>query len=248
MIFYELINRRRDEKTISYVECHDQSIVGGQTAIFRLAGAAMYDAMRRDIPNVAVERASAIHKMVRLATLATAGHGYLNFMGNEFGHPEWVDFPREGNAWSNFYARRQWSLADDPALRYHDLGEFDRALLGLIGGEAGFFERPVQLVRLDELAKILIFERNGLWFCFNFHVERSAPDYAFEAMPGEYRLLLDTDEFRFGGYGRLERGQVYGTVPEPTGGGTYQALRVYLPSRSALVLLRTGSVAKLAET
>ncbi len=248
MIFYELVNRRRDEKTISYVECHDQSIVGGQTAIFRLAGAAMYDAMRRDIPNFAVERACALHKVIRLATLAAAGHGYLNFMGNEFGHPEWVDFPREGNGWSNFYARRQWSLAADSRLRYHDLGEFDRALLALIGGETGFFDRPVQLVRLDELAKILIFERNGLWFCFNFHFERSAPDYAFEAMPGEYQLVLDSDEVRFGGYGRLTPEEVHRTAPEGNGGGTRQALRVYLPSRSAQVLRRLGALEKHAET
>jgi len=249
MIFHELVNRRRDEKTISYVECHDQSIVGGQTAIFRLAGAAMYQAMAKNIPNVAVERACAVHKVTRLATLSAAGHGYLNFMGNEFGHPEWVDFPREGNSWSNFYARRQWRLADDPVLRYHDLGVFDRALLGLIGGDPGFFARPVQLVRLDEPAKILIFERNGWWFCFNFHFDRSVPDYAFEAMPGEYQLALDTDEIRFGGYGRLELRQCYRTAPAATGdGSTSQALRIYLPSCSALVLRRTGSPEKIAET
>ncbi|MCL1857271.1 MAG: alpha-amylase family glycosyl hydrolase, partial [Kiritimatiellaeota bacterium] len=128
-LWYELANRRQEEQTVSYVESHDQALVGGKTLFFQMADAAMYDAMRLDADNVVVERALALHTMARLATLATASYGYLNFMGNEFGHPEWIDFPREGNQWSYRHARRQWSLADNPALRYHALAAFDAAIL-----------------------------------------------------------------------------------------------------------------------
>ena len=131
-LFYELTNRRQDERTIGYVECHDQAIVGGQSAFFRLAGSAVYDAMHRDAENIAVDRAAALHKMMRLITAACCGHGYLNFMGNEFGHPEWVDLPREGNNWSFHHARRLWSLERDENLRYAQLSRFDGAFMKLV--------------------------------------------------------------------------------------------------------------------
>jgi len=230
-LHHELVNRRRDEKVISYVECHDQAIVGGQTAMFRLAGASMYSSMRRDSGDASVDRAVALHKMVRLATAAAAGHGYLNFMGNEFGHPEWIDFPREGNGWSYRYARRQWSLADDPTLRYGALDAFDRAMLSVVG-EASFYAAPVQTVRIDNEAKILIFERAGFWFLFNFHPTASRCDYSFEARAGEYETVLDSDAPEFGGFARRTPDQHYFTQPERFGA----MLRVYLPCRSALVL------------
>ena len=126
---HELNNRRQDEKTIGYAESHDQALVGDQTIIFRLIGKDMYENMRVSDNNLRVDRGMALHKMIRLITLATAGNGYLNFMGNEFGHPEWIDFPREGNNWSYHYARRQWHLRDNPKLRYFFLGEFDRAMI-----------------------------------------------------------------------------------------------------------------------
>jgi 1,4-alpha-glucan branching enzyme len=237
-LYGELTNRRRDERTISYVECHDQAIVGGQTAIFRLAGAAMYDFMRVDSRHLGIDRAAALHKMVRLVTAATAGHGYLNFMGNEFGHPEWVDFPREGNHWSCAYARRQWSLAADPALRYAGLLAFDRAMLKLLGDDA-FFRCAPQLMRCDNESKILIFERAGRFFFFNFHPAVSAADCAVEAPPGEYELLFDSDAPAFGGFGRIAPGQRRHTRSLPgANGGTYQALTVYLPCRTALVFKR----------
>ena len=231
-LYHELVNRRRDEKVISYVECHDQAIVGGQTAIFRLAGAAMYFAMRRDSGDPAIDRAVALHKMIRLATAAAAGHGYLNFMGNEFGHPEWIDFPREGNGWSYHYARRQWSLVDDPSLRYGALRDFDRAMMKQVVGSPEFYAAPPQIVRIDNEKKILIFERAGFWFLFNFHPTESFCDYAFEARAGEYETVLDSDAVEFGGFARRIPDQHYFTQPECFGA----MLRVYLPCRSALVL------------
>jgi 1,4-alpha-glucan branching enzyme len=231
-LYNELTNRRCDEKAVSYVECHDQAIVGGQTAIFRLAGEHMYYAMRCDSNNHDVDRAVALHKMIRLATAAAAGHGYLNFMGNEFGHPEWIDFPREGNNWSYHYARRQWHLADDAELRYHFLSDFDREMLHLINDSAEFYNAPVQTVKIDDQNKIIIFERNKMWFVFNFHPTNSICDYRFEAVAGEYETLLDSDDAQFGGFCRRTAGQHYFTMPEKNGA----ILSLYLPCRSALVL------------
>jgi 1,4-alpha-glucan branching enzyme len=235
-LWHELNNRRKDEKTISYVECHDQSIVGGQTVIFRLAGADMYHAMRIDMNNYKIERAVAIHKMVRLITLASAGNGYLNFIGNEFGHPEWVDFPRQGNDWSYHYARRQWSLKDNKELRYGQLGNFDRAILimasanNLIGGGV------TQIIALNEDKKIIFFERSGLFFFFNFHQENSYVDYPCEVLPGEYTLELDSDAIEFGGHARITPGQHYFTNIEKIGKNIHNRLKIYLPSRTVIVL------------
>jgi len=234
-LWHELTNRRKDEKTISYVECHDQSIVGGQTAIFRMAEKYMYDSMQIDSKNITIERAIALHKLARLSTLAAAANGYLNFMGNEFGHPEWVDFPREGNDWSYKYARRQWSLAKVPELRYRFLLAFDRAMLAL-ANQYRIFDALPQKILLQDNDKILAFERNGLYFFFNFNPDRSFPDYAFEVLPGEYKLELDSDAFEFGGHRRLEPGQHYFTQPEKFGDSVRNIIKLYLPSRTVLVL------------
>lgn len=233
-LFHELTNRRRDERSISYVESHDQAIVGGKTAIFRLADAAMYDAMHAGSQNLAVDRAIALHKMIRLATAAAAGHGYLNFMGNEFGHPEWIDFPREGNGWSLQHARRQWSLADEPGLRYHFLRDFDRAMLEVLNRNPEFFQRRVQTVRIDDCGKVLIFERDDCYFCFNFHPENSYFDYGFEVLPGEFETVLDSDAPEFGGFSRRAPEQRYWSRQGQSGA----FITLYLPSRTALVLKR----------
>ena len=233
-LFHELTNRRRDERSISYVESHDQAIVGGKTAIFRLADAAMYDAMHAGSQNLAVDRAIALHKMIRLATAAAAGPGYLNFMGNEFGHPEWIDFPREGNGWSLQHARRQWSLADEPGLRYHFLRDFDRAMLEMLNRNPEFFRRRVQTVRIDDCGKVLIFERDDCYFCFNFHPENSYFDYGFEVLPGEFETVLDSDAPEFGGFSRRAPEQRYWSRQGQSGA----FITLYLPSRTALVLKR----------
>ena len=229
----ELTNRRRDERSIGYAECHDQALVGGQTAIFRLAGDAMYYNMHKGSGNLRIDRAVALHKMMRLATAATAGDGYLNFMGNEFGHPEWIDFPREGNNWSYDHARRQWSLAEDENLRFKGLRDFDRAMLKLIGSP-GFYRSVVQTVRVDEEKQLLFFERGGFWFCFNFNPAGSFADYEVEAIPGSYATILDSDAEMFGGFGRRTPDQRYFTLQRSDGA----KLSLYLPSRTALVLKR----------
>jgi 1,4-alpha-glucan branching enzyme len=234
-LWHELTNRRRDERTISYVECHDQAIVGGKTAIFRLIDKAMYDSMHSFSMNLEVDRGVALHKMTRLSTLATAASGYLNFMGNEFGHPEWIDFPREGNHWSHAHARRLWSLTANEGLRFKDLNCFDRKMLE-IAHTCRIFEAYPQLLKADEDHKILAFERNGLLFIFNFHPAFSPSGYPLEVLPGEYHLILDSDAPEFGGFARLEPGQIYFTAPETVGNSLCHRLSLYLPSRSAIVL------------
>ncbi len=226
-MWYELTNKRADEKTVSYAECHDQALVGDKTIIFRLMDKEMYFSMNMESQNPVVDRGIALHKLIRLATLGTAGNGYLNFMGNEFGHPEWIDFPREGNNWSFDHARRLWSLADNGFLRYPRLQAFDRAMIHLVKRYGVLSEKPV-LLRADEEKKILIFGRKNLIFALNFNPVGSYADYGFPAPPGKYVKVLDSDAEEFNGFSRLEGDGNHFTVD-----GT---LSLYLPSRCALVL------------
>ncbi len=239
-LWHELTNRRAAEKSISYAECHDQALVGDKTLMFRMADAAMYDHMHRDDPDFIVERAMALHKMIRLLTLATAGHGYLNFMGNEFGHPEWIDFPRAANQWSYRYARRQWGLADHPDLKYAQLAAFDRAMLALVR-QSGFMQAPwANHLYAHETHKVLAFERGGLVFVLHFDPVHSRPDYRVPAPAGQYQMILDTDDCAFGGHGRLAPKQAHFTLVDEAGpSGSTPRLSLYLPSRTALVLSKT---------
>ena len=228
-IWWQLTNKRADEKTISYAECHDQALVGDKTIIFRLMDKEMYFSMDKASQNPIVDRGIALHKMIRLVTAATAGGGYLNFMGNEFGHPEWIDFPREGNGWSFAHARRQWSLAEPDYLRYKGLRDFDEAMVHLIRRERLLGAAPGLIVQ-DEEKKVLIFSRGNCIFAFNFNPEGSFADYGFAAPDGEYEPVLDTDAAAFGGFARQRPGQTHITVDG--------RLYLYLPSRTALVLIR----------
>ena len=232
-IFNELCNRRKDEHSISYVECHDQSIVGGKSAMFTLAGSNMYDAMDIHSSDLVINRAIAIHKMARLITCATSSLGYLDFMGNEFGHPEWVDFPREGNNWSCDYAMRKWHLADDENLKYHYLKDFGIAMLKLLSNRE-FYQRPVQVIKVDCENKVIIFERNNLYFCFNFHHSNSLTSYCIEVANGKFYPVLDSDEACFGGFNLRDKSFVY----EPWYIDNRLQLRLYLPCRTAFVLER----------
>ena len=227
-LYHELTNRRQDEKTISYAESHDQALVGDKTIIFRLIDADMYTSMSVFTNNLRVDRGIALHKIIRLVTLATAGHGYLNFMGNEFGHPEWIDFPRQGNDWSYHYARRQWNLRDDSTLRYRFLAEFDKAMMALCRNYR-LIETPGPHFLSEHISdQTLAFERAGLIFIFNFNPNKSFTDYPIPVPPGKYRLLLDSDAADFGGFGRI--------IPSQEHIEINGKISVYLPSRTVLVL------------
>ena len=236
-LWYELNNRRREEKTISYAESHDQALVGDQSIIFRLIGADMYDHMHMDSQNIKVDRGLALQKMIRLITLGTAGSGYLNFMGNEFGHPEWIDFPRQGNNWSYHYARRQWHLLDDPNLKYQFLAHFDRDMIKLAKTHRLLDTVQRRLIYEHCDNKLIVFERAGLLFAFNFHPVHSYSDYRFEAPAGSYRMLLDSDAAQYGGHNRLIDNQEHLSLPEKDNREEKTFLSLYLPSRTAIVLL-----------
>ena len=239
-IFNEASGGRKDEKSISYVECHDQSIVGGQTAIFRLIGDDMYDFMSKFRLSPAVARGISLHKLIRLLTFSCSNGGYLNFMGNEFGHPEWVDFPREGNDWSMHYARRQWSLAKDGTLHYHELNDFDTAMLELLE-KYDFLKYKIMPVEIDNERKIIAFARGDLWFFFNFNAQNSFTDLKINALAGEYELILSSDESRFGGFDNIRMPQTFFSIDEKTTNNITYKLSLYLPSRSAMVLLRKNT-------
>lgn len=230
-IWWELTNKRSDEKTISYAECHDQALVGDKTLIFRLIDKEMYTSMNMDSKNLVVDRGIALHKMIRLVTLATAGDGYLTFMGNEFGHPEWIDFPREGNGWSYKYARRQWSLCKPDYLRYKYLMNFDSDMIHLFREENLLDSKP-ELIVADEEKKVLIFRRKNFIFAFDFNPSRSFFGYAFDAPAGEWKLELDSDEKRYDGFERLKEGELHKSDGK---------LTAYLTSRCALVFHKTNA-------
>ena len=236
-IFWELTNRRADESNISYTESHDQALVGDKTIIFRLIDADMYWHFRKGDENERSIRGIALHKMIRLVTASTINGGYLNFMGNEFGHPEWVDFPREGNGWSHKYARRQWHLVDDKELCYHLLGDFDKAMLKVLKSEKQFQKLPVVEIWHNDGDQILAYQRGDLLFVFNFSPTTSYVDYGFMVKEGAYSVVLNTDAEEFGGQAlnddSLTHFTNYDPVLESDGKGW---LQLYIPARTAIVL------------
>lgn len=238
-IFWEVKNRRSDERTISYCESHDQALVGDKTIIFRLVDADMYWHFKKGDENDMAHRGIALHKMIRLVTAAAMNGGYLNFMGNEFGHPEWIDFPREGNGWSHKYARRQWNLVDNPELDYHYLGDFDKAMLAVIKQEKGFVDTPVQEIWHNDGDQVLAFMRGDLIFVFNFSPNRSYTDYGFLVPEGSYTVCLNTDNKAFGGNGLADDSVEHFTNHDPLYAPDHKGwLKLYIPARSAVVLKR----------
>ncbi|PLX45623.1 MAG: 1,4-alpha-glucan-branching enzyme [Desulfobacteraceae bacterium] len=236
-LWHELNNRRWDEKTISYTESHDQALVGDKTLIFRMIGSDIYDAMHIKCENLKVDRGLALHKLIRLITLSTAGNGYLNFMGNEFGHPEWIDFPREGNNWSFKYARRQWHLVDDDNLKYRFLANFDRDMILLAKRFKLLESSGPHLLYEHSDDKVIVFRRAELVFVFNFHPARSYTDYCFEATPGKYQMVFNSDATEYGGHSRLIPNQCHLTLNDPLKQQNRNMLSLYIPNRTALVLM-----------
>ena len=231
-ILYEMTNRRQDEKTISYAESHDQALVGDKTMIFRFADAAMYDHMGVDDHDMAVDRAMALHKMIRLLTMSAGGNGYLTFMGNEFGHPEWIDFPRPGNGNSFMYCRRQWSLMEREDLKYRFLNHFDKDMILTAKYYNIFAQGWPEQKWVHEDDHVIAYERGGLLFVFNFAPSRSYTDYLIPvSRNADYEVLFSSDDYCYGGYGRVARNRVSASVP-----GREYRVSLYLPARTAIVL------------
>ena len=224
--------RRPGENTVAYVESHDQALVGDKTMIFRLADAAMYTDMDKACHNETIDRAIALHKMIRLYTLGGGGEAYLNFMGNEFGHPEWIDFPREGNGWSFHYCRRQWSLKDNGFLKYQWLNDFDEDMIHLTK-DAEMFRQPMGDLRLSDPARqVIVFYRRGLLFAFNFSPTASCENLRV-SLPNcaDYTVALSSDDEKYGGWNRVRRI----AYPAQTDENGNASLSLYLPARTAVV-------------
>jgi len=224
--------RRPGEGTVAYVESHDQALVGDKTMIFRLADAAMYTDMEKTTHNPVIDRAVALHKMIRLFTLSAGGEAWLNFMGNEFGHPEWIDFPREGNGWSFHYCRRQWSLRDNELLKYSWLGDFDEDMVKLTKEHNLFSQRMGDLRLMKAPEQTLAYERSNLLFAFNFHSSNSLTNVLVPVgRDTDYQVVLTTDDGKYGGWDRV----VHTVYPvKKFDGQNY--VELYLPARIGVVL------------
>ena len=237
-MWYELTTRRPQEKNIGYCESHDQALVGDKTIIFRMADAEMYTGMDKIYHSPVIDRAIALHKMIRFITLTLACEGYLNFMGNEFGHPEWIDFPREGNGWSHKYARRQWSLADNGYLKYQWLLNFDKAMLKFARKYRVLSKPGAENLWIDQEKKIIAYARGDLLYVFNFHPTESPTDFFLHAHTvgeGAFQAVFSTDDADFGGQERISKKYVYYAQNDPEHG---LGFRIYIPSRTAIVFQR----------
>ena len=246
-IFYEMTNRRQDEKTISYAESHDQALVGDKTIIFRLCDSDMYWHFEHGHATYMVDRGLALHKMIRLITASTINGGYLNFMGNEFGHPEWIDFPRQGNGWSHKYARRQWSLVDNEHYFFSNLNKFDEAMVHLLREHLAPVKDKKYGVHLpwdeklwdNEGDQVMAFQRGDLVFVFNWNGIKSFEGYGIPVKAGKYKVLLNTDAKEFAGFGLSDDTVEHFTMPDEGYLGKDKGwLRLYLPARSAVVLVQ----------
>jgi 1,4-alpha-glucan branching enzyme len=240
-VVHTLENRRYRESHVAYAESHDQALVGDKTIAFWLMDKEMYDFMSVTSPMTPViERGLSLHKLIRLLTYGLGGEAWLNFIGNEFGHPEWLDFPRIGNNESYHYARRQWNLADDDSLRYKFLNNWDRGM-NAVEEKHHFLSRgPAYVSWKHDGDKVVVFERAGLVFVFNFHPTQSFPGYKVGVeVPGRYKLALNSDDEQFGGQNRLDKEQVFHTFPEGYA-GRRNHIAVYIPSRVVIVLEKIG--------
>ena len=238
-MWHMMVDRLGTVKTVAYCESHDQALVGDKTLAFRLMDKQMYTDMNRSAENLVIDRGMALHKLIRLFTISLAGDAYLNFMGNEFGHPEWIDFPREGNGWSYAHARRQWSLSTNGFLRYSFLGEFDKAMIGLMRRYGVLASGFAYNHLMDEMNKTIVYSHRGdLLFVFNWHPQRSIPGYEVPVpAPGRCRIVLSSDAQRVGGYGRIDESVDAFSFPRTHADGSVgHYIKVYNLSRAALVL------------
>ena len=229
--FFTMTNRLQDVKTIAYAESHDQALVGDKTLAFRLMDKEMYTAMAKNQDNLIIDRGIALHKMIRFFTICLGGDAWLNFMGNEFGHPEWIDFPRYDNNWSYKYAKRQWSLADADYLKYHWLGDFDKAMLDFVKKTKVMQAAPAWLLEADEDNKTIVFERNNLIFVFNWG-QKSLPDYKIKVKhTGDYKIIFSSDAKCFGGFENIDENAIFPSEKK----GDEITMKIYNVARTAVV-------------
>jgi len=235
-MFHELTQARDDEKVISYAESHDQALVGDKTIAFRLMDKEMYFSMHGGFQSLVIDRGMALHKMIRLLTFSLARNGYLNFMGNEFGHPEWIDFPREGNNWSYQHARRQWSLADNEELRYKFLKKWDKRMIETCCEDKCFFNNRPRTIYENTSDQILIYQRSELFFIFNFNPTKSFPGYGINIPEGDYKIILNVDSNLFGGHMRIDESYIIPSKPIDDSYYPEFMAQLYIPSQTAYII------------
>ena len=229
--FFTMTNRLYNVKTIAYAESHDQALVGDKTLAFRLMDKEMYSSMSKMTPSIVVDRGIALHKMIRLFTICLGGNAWLNFMGNEFGHPEWIDFPRKDNGWSYKHARRQWSLADDENLKFHFMSDFDKEMLMFVKENDIMNSEPAWLMNADEENKTIVFERNNLMFVFNWGA-KSISDYEINVKStGDYEIIFSTDDKMFGGFDNIDKNTIFPSEQRDN----QVFMKIYNVSRTAVV-------------
>jgi 1,4-alpha-glucan branching enzyme len=229
--FFTMTNRLYNVKTIAYAESHDQALVGDKTLAFRLMDKEMYSSMSKMTPSIVVDRGIALHKMIRLFTICLGGNAWLNFMGNEFGHPEWIDFPRKDNGWSYKHARRQWSLADDENLKFHFMSDFDKEMLMFVKENDIMNSEPAWLMNADEENKTIVFERNNLMFVFNWGA-KSISDYEINVKStGDYEIIFSTDDKMFGGFENIDKNTIFPSEQRDN----QVFMKIYNVSRTAVV-------------
>ncbi|MFI3322642.1 MAG: alpha-amylase family glycosyl hydrolase [Rikenellaceae bacterium] len=235
----QMTNRLPYVKTIAYAESHDQAMVGDKTIAFRLMDKEMYWSMSKLCENIIVDRGIALHKMIRLFTLTTAGQGYLTFMGNEFGHPEWIDFPREGNGYSYDNARRQWSLTKDNLLRYHYLEDFDKEMIALAKEYELLDDSYPYIYQMDELNKTMVYSLGKVLFVFNWSGENSIENYTLPVPEvGKYKIILNSDSEELGGFGRIEPDSEFFSYDKECQDGEVRSyIDIYNVSRSCIALV-----------
>ena len=235
-ITFTLVNRRWNENHISYCESHDQSIVGDKTISMWLFDREIYTNMSLlSERTIIIDRGMALHKMIRLISLSLGGEGYLNFIGNEFGHPEWLDFPRNENNHSYNYCRRQWNLSEDKLLRYKQLQNFDNAMINL-AKSFNFQKHNHEYITNIESDKIIVFEKGLLLFVFNFHPSKSYEQYTIGTQfSKDHTVVLSSDDEEFGGFNRVCNNFIY-KVQEGDYNCRKYNFKLYVPSRCAIVL------------
>ena len=237
-LWHELSSRRPQEKNVAYCESHDQALVGDKTIFFRMTDAEMYTGMEKSYHSITMDRAVALHKMIRFVTMSLGGEGYLNFMGNEFGHPEWIDFPREGNGWSYKYARRQWSLVQNGLLKFEWLANFDKAMLKFARKYRVLNKHDLVNLWVDQPGKIIAFSKGELVYVFNFHPTYSPTNFflpVHSVGEGQYKVIFSTDDVDFGGMDRVSKQYVYYTKFVENRGLGFE---IYIPCRTAIVFKR----------
>ncbi|KAH7682202.1 1,4-alpha-glucan branching enzyme protein [Dioscorea alata] len=141
-----------NRRMLVYCENHNQSISGGRSFAEILFG-------NNNQNFIGLEdfefRGSSLHKMIRLISFSIGGSAYLNFMGNEFGHPNRVEFPMESNNYSFAFANRKWDLLKDKGL-HMGLFNFDKEMMKLDEKEQILSRNPSTVHHVDDSKMVIL--------------------------------------------------------------------------------------------